>query len=79
MTDRAATQRRLKRIEGQVRGVQKMIDEGRACPDVLTQIAAVQEALRGVSRDLLRGHADRCLRKRGGHEELIDLLHRFTR
>ncbi|MCU0247300.1 MAG: metal-sensing transcriptional repressor [Bryobacter sp.] len=56
-----------------------MIDEGRACSDVLTQIAAVQEALRGVSRDLLRGHADRCLRKRGGHEELIELLHRFTR
>jgi DNA-binding FrmR family transcriptional regulator len=52
---------RLRRIEGQVRGLQKMVDEDRYCADILTQIASVQEALRGVGRELLRNHLRHCV------------------
>jgi DNA-binding FrmR family transcriptional regulator len=52
--------RRLKRIEGQVRGLQRMVDEERYCADVLVQIASVQEALRGVGRVLLQNHLEHC-------------------
>lgn len=57
---RAQTVRRLKTIEGQVRGLQQMVDGGRYCIDILTQIAAVQEALRGVSRIVMRHHLEHC-------------------
>ena len=52
--------KRLRRIEGQVRGLQKMVDEQRYCADVLVQIASVQEALRGVGRLLLQNHLTHC-------------------
>ena len=52
--------KRLRRIEGQVRGLQKMIDDDRYCADVMTQVSAVQEALRAVSRELLRNHLRHC-------------------
>ena len=52
--------KRLRRIEWQVRGLQKMVEEDRYCPDVITQIASVQEALRGVGRQLLRNHLKHC-------------------
>lgn len=58
---RANVHRRLARIEGQVRGVSKMIDEDRYCIDVLTQVKAVQAALRKVEVELLSDHADHCL------------------
>ncbi len=45
---------RLKRIEGQVRGVHKMVEEDRYCADIVAQLAAVHEALRGVGRELMR-------------------------
>lgn len=51
---------RLKRIEGQVRGIQKMIDDDRYCADVLIQISAVHEALRGVGREVMRNHLSHC-------------------
>jgi DNA-binding FrmR family transcriptional regulator len=51
---------RLRRIEGQLRGLQKMVDEERYCADVITQIASVQEALRGAARALLRNHLRHC-------------------
>jgi CsoR family transcriptional regulator, copper-sensing transcriptional repressor len=54
-------QTRLRRIEGQVRGVQKMVDEDRYCIDVLTQIAAIQAALDKVALGLLDGHARTCV------------------
>ncbi|MGH2833449.1 MAG: metal-sensitive transcriptional regulator [Solirubrobacteraceae bacterium] len=54
-------QTRLRRIEGQVRGVQKMVDEDRYCIDVLTQIAAIQAALDKVALGLLDGHAHTCV------------------
>ncbi len=52
---------RLRRIEGQVRGVEKMIDEDRYCIDVLTQIGAIQAALDKVALGLLDGHARTCV------------------
>lgn len=52
---------RLKRIEGQVRGVEKMVDEDRYCIDVLTQISAVQAALDKVALGLLDQHAAHCM------------------
>lgn len=54
---------RLRRIEGQARGVKRMVDEGRYCIDVLTQLGAVQSALDGVSLGLLDGHVRHCLAK----------------
>ena len=58
-------QNRLARIEGQVRGVSKMVDEDRYCVDVLTQITSIQAALDKVALGLLDGHARHCLV--GGH------------
>jgi len=53
--------KRLKRIEGQVRGIERMVDEDRWCIDVLTQISAVQAALDKVALGLLDGHARHCV------------------
>jgi DNA-binding FrmR family transcriptional regulator len=52
---------RLRRIEGQVRGLQKMVEEDRWCPDILTQVAAVQAALDKVALGLAEGHAQHCI------------------
>lgn len=52
--------KRLRRIEGQVRGLQRMVDEERYCADVLTQISSVQEALRAVGKELMRNHLKHC-------------------
>ena len=79
---------RLRRIEGQIRGLQKMVDEDRYCTDIMTQIASVHEALRGVSRELMRNHLRHCTTdavRSGGaraeeiYEELLDLMYRRTR
>src|SRR5205809_7004070 len=83
-----ANQKRLRRIEGQVRGLQKMVTEDRYCADVLTQISSVQEALRSVGRELMRNHlkhcATRAIRKgnpdaEAMYDELVDLMHRHLR
>ncbi|MBI5310583.1 MAG: metal-sensitive transcriptional regulator [Actinobacteria bacterium] len=63
-----ALSKRLRRIEGQVRGVERMIDEDRYCIDVLTQISAIQAALDKVGLALLEDHARHCVV--GGPEEL---------
>ncbi len=85
---KASNLARLKRIEGQVRGIQKMVEEDRYCADVLTQISAVHEALRGVGRELLRHHLRHCVAqasKAGGdqaesaYDEVIDLMYKNTR
>lgn len=79
---------RLRRIEGQVRGLQKMVDGDRYCADILTQISSVQEALRGVSRELMRNHLKHCATsviRSGGEEadqmydELVDLMYTHNR
>jgi CsoR family transcriptional regulator, copper-sensing transcriptional repressor len=59
--------KRLKRIEGQVRGIQRMVDEDRWCPDILVQIAAVQAALNKVALGLAEDHARHCVM--GGPED----------
>ncbi|WP_072395614.1 metal-sensitive transcriptional regulator [Hyphomicrobium sp. CS1GBMeth3] len=53
--------KRLSRIEGQVRGLARMIEEDRYCIDIVTQIAAVQAALRRVEEDVLRAHISHCV------------------
>ncbi|MGH2960400.1 MAG: metal-sensitive transcriptional regulator [Solirubrobacterales bacterium] len=62
--------KRLRRVEGQVRGIEKMIDEDRYCIDVLTQISAAQAALDKVALQLMEDHAAHCVV--GGPEELKD-------
>ncbi|HEV7384274.1 MAG TPA: metal-sensitive transcriptional regulator, partial [Phenylobacterium sp.] len=52
---------RLSRIEGQVRGVAKMVEDGRYCIDVLTQLQAVRAALAGVETEMLKGHLGHCI------------------
>jgi DNA-binding FrmR family transcriptional regulator len=78
-----ANQKRLRRIEGQVRGIQKMVDEDRYCADILMQISSVQQALRSVGRELLRNHLKHCataaIRSSDSdaermYEELVDLM-----
>lgn len=59
--DKEAYQRRLKRIEGQVRGIARMIDEDNYCIDVLTQVSAVTKALHAVSIGLLEEHIAPCV------------------
>ena len=55
-----SNQKRLRRIEGQVRGLQKMVADDRYCADIIAQIASVQEALRGVARNLMKNHLHHC-------------------
>ena len=80
--------KRLRRIEGQVRGLQKMIEEDRYCPDVLVQVSSVQEALRAVGRELMRNHLKHCATqaiRAGGkdaeatYDELIELIYKHSR
>ena len=59
--DRAAVVKRLRRIEGQVRGVQRMVEDDTYCIDVLTQIAAVTKALQAVALELLDDHLGHCV------------------
>jgi DNA-binding FrmR family transcriptional regulator len=80
---------RLRRIEGQVRGLQKMVEEERYCADVLTQTASVQEALRGAGRALLQNHLRHCATQairsedpklaEAMYQELLDLVYRNAR
>ena len=58
---KASVQKRLGRIEGQVRGLSKMVDEDRYCIDVVTQISAVRAALRRVEEEVLRDHVAHCV------------------
>jgi DNA-binding FrmR family transcriptional regulator len=80
--------KRLRRIEGQVRGLQKMVVEDRYCADILTQISSAQEALRGVGRELMRNHLKHCATgaiRSGGqqadrmYDELVDLMYTHNR
>jgi DNA-binding FrmR family transcriptional regulator len=80
--------KRLRRIEGQVRGLQRMVDEDRYCADILTQIASVHEALRSVGRELMRNHLKHCAAsaiKAGEaeaeamYDELLELIYSRTR
>jgi DNA-binding FrmR family transcriptional regulator len=85
---KARNTKRLRRIEGQVRGLQKMIEEERYCADVLMQISSVHEALRSVAKELTRNHLKHCASTaiRAGdqdaekmYDELVDLVFKHTR
>jgi len=65
--------RRLKRIEGQVRGLQAMIEEERYCIDILTQISATRAALDGVALGVMQDHVRHCVRE-GGEEKVDELM-----
>jgi CsoR family transcriptional regulator, copper-sensing transcriptional repressor len=80
---------RLRRIEGQVRGIQKMVEEDRYCPDIMMQLSAVQEALRTVGRALMRNHLKHCTTHTVLHgspgeaeamyDELLNLIYKHSR
>lgn len=84
-----ANLRRLRRIEGQIRGLQKMVAEDRYCPDIMMQISAVQEALRTVGRALMGNHLKHCTTHaithgtpeeiRATYDELLDLVFKHSR
>ncbi len=80
--------KRLRRIEGQVRGLQRMVEGDRYCADIMTQISSVHEALRGVGRELMRNHLRHCATTaiRAGddtaesiYDELVDLMYKHAR
>ncbi len=87
--DRDALVKRLHRIEGQVRGIERMVEEDRYCIDVLTQIAAVSTALESLAFQILDQHVNHCVARAlaSGDEaeaaeksrELLEAVHRFAR
>lgn len=87
--DKDAIAKRLARIEGQVRGIAKMVAEDRYCIDVLTQIAAVDTALTAVAKKLLDAHVEHCVadalasgtrsEAQAKSRELLDAVERFTK
>jgi DNA-binding FrmR family transcriptional regulator len=93
MKEQATTHREeivpLKRIEGQVRGIQKMIDESRYCIDILTQLSSVVGAVRRVEENILNRHLRGCVREsfnKGSKEnrsekidEIIEVLQKFRK
>ena len=86
---KASNLRRLRRIEGQVRGIQKMVKDDRYCADILMQISSVQQALQGVSRELMRNHLQHCATHAIAHgtqtdaaamyDELLELIYKHLR
>lgn len=82
-------QKRLRRVEGQVRGIEGMVEEDRYCIDIVTQISAVRAALRRVEEEILRDHVAHCVEhaissgdadeQRQKVAELMDVLSRSTR
>jgi CsoR family transcriptional regulator, copper-sensing transcriptional repressor len=86
---KSANTKRLRRIEGQIRGLQKMVEDDRYCADIIVQIASVQEALRGVARNLMKNHLRHCATdaiSSGNHQksaamydELLELIYTHLR
>jgi len=78
--------RRLSIIEGQVRGLRKMIEGGTGCVEVLTQVSAIHEALRGVGKVVVRHHIETCVteglqtdKKHQHQDELMDLIYKLSK
>jgi DNA-binding FrmR family transcriptional regulator len=78
--------RRLSIIEGQVRGLRRMIEGGTGCVEVLTQISAIHEALRGVGKVVVRHHIETCVTeglqtddKKVHQDELLDLIYKLSK
>lgn len=86
--DKDALQKRLKRIEGQVKGIQKMVDEDRYCVDILVQISAIRSAINKVGAIILENHVKGCVSNSIKNDtedventinELIDTINKFTK
>jgi DNA-binding FrmR family transcriptional regulator len=74
--NKEAIQKRLRRVEGQVRGIQRMVDEDRYCINILEQVSAATRALQSVALELLDSHLDHCVAdavKDGGDEATAKL------
>jgi len=88
-TTKTSVQARLKRIEGQVSGLHRMVEDDRYCIDILTQISAVRAALHKVEAEILRSHVAHCVSdafatgdadgQKRKVEELVDTIGRMTR
>lgn len=88
-TNKVGLQNRLSRVEGQVRGIAKMVEDDRYCIDILTQLQAVRAALGKVEQELLREHIDHCVgaafatgdvdEQRRKADELVAILQRSLR
>ena len=83
---KASVLRRLKRIEGQVRGLARMVEDDRYCIDVITQVSAVSAALRSVEEEVLRDHVANCIEhaiasgnKAEQHHKIAELMEVFRR
>jgi DNA-binding FrmR family transcriptional regulator len=86
---KASNLRRLRRIEGQVRGLQRMVEEDRYCPDILTQVSSTQEALRSVARALMSNHLTHCAahsirsgseeQRQAMYDELLEMIYKNAR
>lgn len=86
---KSANLKRLRRIEGQIRGLARMVESDRYCPDIMVQISSVQEALRAVGRGLMRNHLKHCTSqaiRRGTraetdsmYDELMNLIYKHAR
>jgi len=86
---KASNLRRLSRIEGQIRGIQRMVEEDRYCTDILTQVTSAQEALRAVARSLMRNHLAHCAthairngsedEREAMYDELLGLIYKNAR
>ena len=80
---------RLRRIEGQIRGLQKMVEEDRYCADIMVQISSVQEELRAAERSLMRNHLRHCATQaiskgsseeaKAMYDELLKLIYKHSR
>ncbi len=81
--------RRLNRIEGQVRGLRRLVEEDTYCVDVLTQISSIHEALRGVGKVIMRDHLQHCVtdalracdeaKAERTYQELMDVIYKFAK
>lgn len=83
---KAELRKRLKRLRGQVEGVERMLDENRPCMEILTQVSATQEALRGFSRVMVLNYLEKCAteslkqgRQREVYDDLMKVIFRLAR
>ena len=86
---KASNLRRLSRIEGQIRGIERMVEEDRYCADILMQVSSAQEALRAVARSLMRNHLAHCAshairtgshqEKEAMYDELLEMIYKNAR
>ena len=86
---KASNMRRLRRMEGQIRGLQRMVEEDRYCADILTQLSSAQEALRAVARALMRNHLTHCAsqairtgsaeERQAMYDELLGMIYKNAR